>query len=85
MHSQSLYGSASRDVLTQLHLLVNSFPSDLLQNLLQDLLADCVVAPGEVVGRVLLARDHVLRTEERFVRTHFDLTKNGKMRNYKCN
>ena len=84
MHSRSLSESASRDVLTQLHL-GEQFPSDLLQNLLQDLLADCVVAPGEVVGRVLLARDHVLRTEERFVRTHFDLTKNGKMRNYKCN
>ena len=84
MHSRSLSESASRDVLTQLHL-GEQFPSDLLKNPLQDLLADCVVAPGEVIGRVLLARDHVLRTEERFVRTHFDLTKNGKMRNYKCN
>ena len=75
MHSRSLSESASREVLTQLHLLVNSFPSDLLQNLLQNLLADCVVAPGGVVGRVLLARDHVLRVEEMFVSPYFDLRK----------
>ena len=35
-----------------------------VHDLLQDLLADCVVAAGEVVGCVLLARDQLLRVEK---------------------
>ena len=41
--------------------------SDLVHHALQDLLAHGVVAPGEVVGGVLLARDETVRVLERLV------------------
>ena len=34
--------------------------------------SDGVVAPGEVVGRVLLPGDHVIRAEQLTIRSRFD-------------
>jgi hypothetical protein len=47
--------------------------ADLIQDLVDELLADCVVTTGVVVGRILLAGDHVLGVKERTVGTSADL------------
>lgn len=47
--------------------------ADLIQDLVDELLADCVVTTGVVVGRILLAGNHVLGVEERTVGTGADL------------
>lgn len=47
--------------------------SDLVENALNQLLADGVVATGVVVGSILLAGDHHLRVEQVAVRTGADL------------
>ena len=47
--------------------------ADLVQDLVNELLADCVVAAGVVVGGVLLAGDHVLGVEKRAVGAGADL------------
>lgn len=47
--------------------------ADLIQDLVDKLLTDCVVTTGVVVGGILLAGDHVLRVEERTVGTGADL------------
>ena len=43
-------------------------PADPVEHEVADLLAHRVVAPGVVVGRVLLARDELLRVEQLAVR-----------------
>ena len=47
--------------------------ADLVQDLVDELLSDCVVTTGVVVGGILLSGDHVLRVEERTVGTCADL------------
>ena len=79
MHFRLPSESASHDVFNSFKTFqfpVSHLRFYLLEDILQDLLADCVVTPGEVVGGVLLARDHVTRPVERLVRTGLDLTRN---------
>ena len=52
---------------------VVSDTADLIQDLVDELLSDCVVTTGVVVRRILLAGDHVLGVEERPVGTGADL------------
>ena len=52
---------------------VVSDTADLIQDLVDELLSDCVVTTGVVVGRILLAGDHVLGVEERTIGTGADL------------
>ena len=47
--------------------------ADLIQDLVDELLSDCVVTTGVVVGRILLAGDHVLGVEEGTVGASADL------------
>jgi len=47
--------------------------ADLIQDLVDELLADCVMTTSVVVGRILLAGDHVLGVEEGTVGTGADL------------
>lgn len=47
--------------------------ANLIQDLVDQLLSDRVVATGVVVGRILLARDHLLGVEEAAVGTGADL------------
>jgi hypothetical protein len=47
--------------------------ADFVEDLVNELLADGVVAAGIVVGRVLLAGDHLLRVEQAAVRAGADL------------
>ena len=50
--------------------------TDLIQDLVNELLSDCVVTTGIVVGRILLASDHVLGVEERTVGASADFVDN---------
>jgi len=50
--------------------------ADLVEDLVDELLADGVVTTGVVVRRILLSGDHVLRVEEGSVRTSADLVDN---------
>ena len=50
--------------------------ADLIQDLVNELLSDCVVTTGIVVGRILLASDHVLGVEERTVGASADFVDN---------
>lgn len=52
---------------------VVSDAADLVQDLVDELLSDCVVTTGVVVGRILLAGDHVLGVEKRTVGAGADL------------
>lgn len=52
---------------------VVSDTADLIQDLVDELLSDCVVTTSVVVGRILLAGDHVLGVEERTVGAGADL------------
>ena len=47
--------------------------TDLIQDLVNELLSNCVVATGVVVGRILLAGDHVLGVEQGAVGAGVDL------------
>jgi len=47
--------------------------ADLVEDLVDELLADSVVATGVVVGCILLASDHLLRVEEGAVGASADL------------
>lgn len=51
-------------------------PSDLVQNLVNQLLADRVVTTSVVVGSILLASDHLLGVEQTAVGTSADLVNN---------
>ena len=51
-------------------------PSDLVQNLINQLLADGVVAASIVVGRILLAGDHLLGMEKTAVGAGADFVDN---------
>lgn len=51
---------------------VVSDAANLIQDLVDELLSDCVVTTGVVVGRILLSGDHVLGVEERTVGTGAD-------------
>lgn len=48
-------------------------PTNLVENLIDHLLADCVVTPGIVVGCILLTGDHLLRMKQLSVGTGADL------------
>ena len=50
---------------------------DPVKDKIYDLLAHCVVAPGVVVGRVLLTADHLLRVEQLAVGSSPDFVHNG--------
>jgi hypothetical protein len=74
--SESRTGTTTEGVEDQETLETNAVvgnTADLVENALNQLLADGVVATGVVVGSILLSGDHHLRVEEVAVRTGSDL------------
>ena len=75
--------SASTESESSLTSALVSKLADTIQNQVNNLLADGVVTPGVVVGRVLLARDELLGVKELAVDAGPDLVNDGGLQVHK--